>query len=147
MTWHKRSRPGEGTGATKGHQGDDDQHQTTADPRHDAPADPEACDSCGHPPPYDHAGPAWQLAWQLVGMPDPLPLDRWRHAIRAVVDAHGAHTAASGLELAAAQPATAPRHPDAPRARWWLDEHRQRAAAIAAELRRNAAEGMVDDAA
>lgn len=147
MTWHKRSRPGEAPGAARGHQGDDDHQQRTAGLHADAATDSEACDSCGHPPPYDDAGPAWRLAWQLVGLPDPLPLDQWRQAIRTVAVTHGAHTAARGLELAAAQPSMQPRHPGAPRARWWLDEHRQRAAAIAAELRRNAAEGMVDNAA
>lgn len=138
MTWHKRSRPG-GTGAAKGHQGDDDHHQTTA-------AGDEPCDSgprcplCLAPVP-DDPGLAWWLCWLLVGLPDPLPEDRWATVIAAVAEHADASTVARGLELAAVQPSMMPRHADGG-ARWWREHDRQRAAALAGEWRAHA-QGVV----
>lgn len=94
------------------------------------------CPLCLHPVP-DDPGIAWWLCWILVGLPDPLPEDRWGAVIAAVAHLAGPSAVARGLELAARQPSMAPRRPDAPGARWWREADRQQAAALAAEWRRS----------
>ncbi|CAN5860586.1 hypothetical protein BH23ACT8_BH23ACT8_15740 [soil metagenome] len=51
------------------------------------------------------AGPAWHVAWALVGLPDPLPRERYGEVLGAVEARHGIGAVIAGLRLAASMPA------------------------------------------